>query len=237
MAEFFSGKGALSRQVRALGFTARGWERLRSEDEDLTSPSAQRAIRQDIGRGKLIAAFLAPPCGTFSMANRAVVRTHEDPWGLWPQSGNNRAKVDGGNACALAAIQLIKDLNKNKIPWILEHPRTSRLFWTPEMKHIMAQANVTVVHCDQCQFGARWRKSTTFVCGDLNPIAVGTLDRRCRSGRSRICTKSHRPHLVLRGTSPYGVPWTSIASTYPPSLCKRLATLLVASARDRIAAC
>ena len=84
--------------------------------------------------------------------------------------------------------------------------------------------------CDLCQFGARWRKRTTFMFGGLDPFDAASLDRRCE-GRGGVCTRSHRPHLQLEGGGPGGRHWTSIAEAYPAALCRRLAQLLVSGER------
>ena len=81
VADLFSGQGGVAKYVRQFGFEAKEWERTRSEDEDLTCPAVQRLLRQDAASGRLMAAMLAPPRGSFSSANASVHRTREDPWG------------------------------------------------------------------------------------------------------------------------------------------------------------
>ena len=109
-----------------MGFETREWELLRGGDGDLTSVSVLRSIRQIILKGDLLAAFLAPPCGSFSLINASVRRSSTDPWGLGPQQSERaRASVNLGNRCRKSAIKIIHWLEREHIPWILEHLLTS----------------------------------------------------------------------------------------------------------------
>ena len=78
--DFFSSSGGVSRQVRLMGFQAREWERLHGEHADLTRPYVLRKVEKDASRGKLMAAMLSPPCGSFSAINRFAGRSHADVW-------------------------------------------------------------------------------------------------------------------------------------------------------------
>ena len=177
--------------------------------------------------------MLAPPCGSFSSVNASVSRTHEDPWGLQEQpSAKARISVDCGNSCARAALRVIRALEQYQIPWILEHPRSSRLWWTEQFRAFAAKSHISVVHCHQCQFGARWRKATSFMCSRFDDIEVQQLGLRC-SGR-HACSKTGKAHITLQGLAPCGKPWTSLAAGYPKKLYKTLAKLLLAHARSSI---
>ena len=80
MADFFSGVGGVARSVRRMGFQAREWEMLNGDCYDLTRPCVLRHIEQDASKQKLLAAMLAPPCGSFSGINRFAHRSRNDPW-------------------------------------------------------------------------------------------------------------------------------------------------------------
>jgi hypothetical protein len=128
--ECFAGCGIISEQVRVLGFSTREWELLKGGDGDLTCPSVQRPIRQMAMGDQILSAFLAPPCGFFSLINRSVRRSETDPWGLLLQeSDKSRASVNAGNRCMKSAIRIIGWLETNHTPWILEHPMTSRAWY------------------------------------------------------------------------------------------------------------
>ena len=105
--EFFAGCGIVSKQVRAMGFATREWELLKGGDGDLTSPAVRRSIRQMAMIGQILSAFLAPPCGAFSLINRSVRRTETDPLGLSLQES------DKSRASATLGRQMYEISNSN----------------------------------------------------------------------------------------------------------------------------
>ncbi|CAK8986803.1 Uncharacterized protein SCF082_LOCUS707, partial [Durusdinium trenchii] len=68
VADFFAGSGRVARAVRRAGFTCREWEILTGPDADLTRPAVLQSVKFDIDKGRIIAAMLAPPCSSFSVA-------------------------------------------------------------------------------------------------------------------------------------------------------------------------
>ena len=85
-------------------FKTREWELLRGGDGDLTIVSVLRSVREIISKGDLLAAFLAPPCGSFSLINAPVRRSSTDPWGRGPQQSERaRASINLGNRCMKSA--------------------------------------------------------------------------------------------------------------------------------------
>ena len=225
---FFAGCGIVSRQVRALGFTTREWELLKGGDCDLTRPAVLRPVRQMARRGQILSAFLAPPCGSFSLINRSVSRSKCDPWGLGPQESEKaRASVTVGNRCMKAAIQIIKWLEQEKVPWIMEHPLSSRAWYIPFFNTLLRKDHVVALDLDQCQYGVPWRKSTRLICSRIDPCSFERLNKRCRKDEFGRCGRTHKFHIQLRGTHPSGVPWTSIASPYPKCLARHIAFSLM----------
>ena len=226
--EFFAGCGIISKAVRALGFSTREWELLRGQEGDLTRQSVLRPVRQSIDRGELLAAFLAPPCGSFSIINASVRRSSDDPWGLGPQSTDKaRASVSLGNSCMKSAIQIIRWLEKKQIPWILEHPQTSRAWYLPFFIQLLQKRHIVACDLDQCQYGTKWRKSTRLITSRIDANHLSRLTRRCSRDEKGFCGRSHCPHIQLRGTHPSGKPWTSLASAYPRSLADNVAFCLL----------
>ena len=230
VADFFSGVGGVARAVRRMGFQAREWERLHGEKFDLTRPSVLRHIEQDATRGKLLGAMLAPPCGSFSAINRFSMRTRDDPWASRVQHDTPYMveSVRVGNACMRAALRIIRILERHKIPWILEHPLTSRAWWVPAFSSLRRKAHIEFVILDQCQLGTPWRKATGLLCSRIDNTA--RLAKRC-VGRRGLCSRTKKQHITLRGAAPCGRNWTSIASPYPPRLNHSLAFCLVDSWR------
>lgn len=66
------------------GFNAREWELLKGPDGDLTTPAVLQSVKYDIAKHRILAAMLAPPCSSFSVARdrTRVIRNKEYPWGL-----------------------------------------------------------------------------------------------------------------------------------------------------------
>ena len=138
MADLFSGVGKVSRHVRSMGFTSRQWEILKGPDHDLTSPAVLRKLKLDISSGRVLAAMIATPCTSFSRARdrTRVIRSQTHPWGcnLAGASERDLQSLELGNATAWATIQIIKQLNKYRVPWIMENPSTSRIWFLPELQ-------------------------------------------------------------------------------------------------------
>ena len=230
VADLFSGHGGVAKQCRRLGYMTREWELAHDNQFDLTKPSVLRKLKQDIDRSQVIAAMLAPPCSSFSVARdrTCVIRTKDFPWGLPSSmlSSSDQEKVRVGNACFRAALQIIKRLNVHRVPWILENPVSSKCWYLPQLSKLEASPLCTVVISDFCQFGTLWRKRTKFLCGNLDTQDVARIGRLCR-GRG-VCDRTGRQHFQLTGSNHQGVPWTHIAQPYPTLLCKQLAFSLTA---------
>ncbi|CAK0880972.1 unnamed protein product, partial [Prorocentrum cordatum] len=85
LGDLFAGCRAVSRAAEAEGFRARSWDVIYdAEWQDLLSPAVLRAIKSDARAGRLVAAAMAPPCQTFSLAHdrSRPVRSREKPWGF-----------------------------------------------------------------------------------------------------------------------------------------------------------
>ena len=124
-----------------------------------------------------------------------------------------------------ASLRKIKEFDRLGLPWVVENPQSSRLWLCPGFVALMKQTNVQFVSFHMCQFGSKWRKATSILCGNIPEHMLSDLRRTC-SGRGGLCSRTGKPHLVLSGSSPSGVPWTKIAQVYPRRLCVALAKLL-----------
>ena len=138
--------------MRSLGFSAKEWEVLHGEQYDLTKPLVRAHIKADAQRGRLMAAMLAPPCTTFSIARdrTSVIRDRVYPWGRPDVSERDKQKLKIGNACMRAALDLVMFFHKCGIPWILEHPASSKAWFLPEMKRLEKQPRTASVVGDFC---------------------------------------------------------------------------------------
>jgi hypothetical protein len=226
--DLFSGHGGVAKAARQAGFSARDWELLHGTEGDLCRPAVQRVLIADAKQGKLIASMLAPPCSTFSPARdrTSVIRTREHPWGLVGISIKDQIKVDIGNRCIQAAIKLITQFDHNGIPWILENPHSSKIWFIAELIQLSNNSNTHTVITDFCQFGTPWRKRTRFLCGNIDKQDTERINKQCTG--CGVCSKSGSKHFQLTGSNKQGIPWTRTAMPYPAKLCHGLAHALTA---------
>jgi hypothetical protein len=230
MVDFFCGSGRVAAACRSQGFRAKNWDIAQGPAYDLTDGKIQERLGRDFDSGSVIAAMLAPPCTTFGPGgNRTFkLRTQTSPWGIDSAllSDVQRERVDRGNKQLRAAFWIIRRLHANKIPWILEHPVGSFAFFTEEFASIKDEATVLDISCDQCQWGAAWRKRTRLVMGHISSDDADKLRRSC-VGERGVCSRTGKPHQILQGLDPHSrKKWTSVAQAYPtasllilPALC------------------
>ena len=226
--DLFSGCGKVGSAGRRMGFTSLQFDTILRADDDLTKPLAQRRIKSLVMTNRVAACMLPVPCTSFTTArNRtSVIRSTQEPWGISREMNEREARsIALGNATAGAALKIIRLLNKYKVPWIVENPRTSYLWHLPELHAVSQAAHGHFRVADFCQFGARWRKKTGFLCGNIDELDSQPLCRTC-SGKA-LCSSTNKPHIVLSGNNKQGIPWTKIAEPYPTRLASMLAKVLL----------
>ena len=72
--ELFAGCGGDSKSIRRQGFVRREWELMKGADHHLLKLHAYKRVKRDRKARQLGAAFLGPPCGSFSRINRSLLR-------------------------------------------------------------------------------------------------------------------------------------------------------------------
>lgn len=230
VADLFAGEGGVAHQCRRLGYKAKEWELDRGLQFDLTNRKVLRKLIGDVKKGRVLAAMLAPPCTTFSIARdrTKVIRSREYPWGL-PADQLTPAeleKVVEGNKCFEAAFELIYHFNKHRVPWLLENPATSKCWHLPPIHDLLDNHGCLCVTLDFCVFGAPWKKATTFLAGQLDAQDLGRLQHRCQ-GRGGFCSRTQKKHWQLTGAY-RGKNLTKLAQPYPTKLCRQIAYVLTA---------
>ena len=183
----------------------------------------------DIRAGKVLAAMLAPPCATFSVAHRTAwaLRSREFPWGLPNISHSQRELLEPGNRTARACITIMKRLVFSSIPFILEQPVGSTLRFLPQIIALVASHPLLFheIVLDQCAFGAPYQKKTWLLCFRLDDTARLSSHQPCR-GLGGLCAFSRLPHVELVGRRR-----TAAAAAYPAKLCDALAFALTSAGR------
>ena len=125
VADLFDGCGGVAQAVRRRDVQGRVWDIVWGPVYELLQRSVRKTIAREVEAGRLIAAMLAPPCTTFSIAQRGALRSLECPWGFPKLPPDKQAKVLMGNRLARCALQLARFFHAKGIHWIIEHPATS----------------------------------------------------------------------------------------------------------------
>ena len=226
--DLFSGAGGVSRRWRGLGFRAFEFELEHGPESDLTNPAILRKVLSCIKAGETLGGMLAPPCFSFSVAkDRAgVTRTSQAPWGVDSLPTAERQRLAVGNACARSAIRVIRELDRLHLPWCLENPESSKLWFLPALQRLLRMSHVHAVTIDFCQYGSPWRKRTKLVFGNLDRQDTLRLCHRRCAGPPGWCSRTGRRHARLSGRAPDGRPRTAVAQPYPPQLCADLSFVL-----------
>ena len=222
-ADLFAGSGRIGHAANRLGFQTRSWELDWGANHDLPNKRVLSKIKLDINKRIVLGGMIAPPCISFSIArDRAgIIRTEEFPWGLPGLTKSDQEKVTVGNKCMRSAFALIRAFDSHSLPWIFEHPNTSKAWFLPELRRLQGMSHVQVVVTDLCQWGTKWRKRTRFLLGNVAEDDAAGCSRLCQ-GEHGGCSRSGRTHLVLTGKDAHGRNLTQVAQPYPHPLCHRL---------------
>ena len=223
-ADFFSGHGGVSRAIRSLGLSTREWELKHGQHCDLTHSNVLFKIRQDIRKGLILGAMLAPSAATFARARdrSGIVRTEDFPWGLSGLPTQVAKKVHDCNRRIAAVFRITGWLEHHQIPWILELPASSKAWDLRRLKALCDAPHTTVVAADFCQFGERWRARVVLLASRIDELDLARCSRLC-SGTSGLCSTGAW-HVSPSGHDRDSQP-------YPPRLCHALASALTAHAR------
>ena len=142
-------------------------------------------------------------------------------------------KVIAGNACARAAAKIARMCLRCGVPFAVENPRASWLWKLPVWRGIVDDPRTTLCCCDQCMYGAPWRKRTGLLCGNIPTESLAKLDKRCNGSRG-CCDRTGRQHILLIGTDGHGVCWTKRAQSYPLKLAQAIANCLIENVREEL---
>ena len=167
------------------------------------------------------------------------LRSDDFPNGLPGLAPHDEEKVRVGNILARFSISVFNCCAQLHVPATIENPDTSRLWKLDSFKMVLREKHVTWTSTDFCQDGTPWRKRTAFLATQIHHVfafpdasdrtapfvrlsLMQAAMKRCE-GSSKTCSRSHRPHQLLRGIQPStGRFFTIIAEPYPCGLCRRL---------------
>jgi hypothetical protein len=229
--ELYAGHKGITCSLRAAGYASLGFEIEEGPEFDLLRPATNALIAGWIKSGIVRGLWMGTTCKSWSRARRgppgsgwAPIRSNAHIWGIPNLVDKNLSKVRDGNATLRQTCEVIRVCLAHGVPVMLENPISSMMWLAPPLAKLLQHQTCQCITLDQCQFGSRWRKRTrlaTWGCGALPRLA-----RLCQ-GRGGICSRTHKPHIVLSGTSSSGVLWTSLAQAYPTRLCTAVASAFI----------
>ncbi|CAE7489577.1 unnamed protein product, partial [Symbiodinium natans] len=188
--DLFSGQGGVGRAVRHFGFNAKFWDIRFGADHDLTNKGVLQKILREIRQGRVLACMLAPVCASFGRGcdRTKAIRTRAEPWGISANklTAAERDSILLGNRCFVSCFRIMRELDKFKIPYILENPAYSKAWWLPALQRHQSRPWVRFVQGDFCQFGSSWQKTTTFLCAHIPEDDLHRLACTCQ-GPPGIC--------------------------------------------------
>ena len=172
--DLFAGKAGVAKAVQKLGYSARVFDIKNGLEQDLTNRRVQNRIIREIKRKRIFAVMLAPVCTSFSVARdrTKVIRNKQYPWGILREQLTEKEwqSILLGNRCFRACLRIMRILDQYRIPYILENPASSKAWFLPPVQSHIRQSHVQFITCDFCQFGARWKKPRSFICGHVDPL-------------------------------------------------------------------
>ena len=201
----------------------------------MTDPKVLRKLERDALKGRIVAAMLATPCTSWSVArNRTnVIRSRGEPWGVQfpkkPLSVKDAESLRLGNKTMRSTLKLLRLFTKLKIPWALENPFSSNMWWVPALRKYCESGVARLAFVDQCAWGRPWRKRTNILIHGCDPVDIDALERNQCTGY-RCCSFSGKAHVQLTGSSPEdGKPMTLHAQEFPAGLSRSLARMLLST--------
>ena len=183
-----------------------------------TSPTPKfcsRCVRTFERAAFLLLCWLLPVPFFEGERPRLSIRNKTFPWGIPGLQGKDAEKVEG-NAWLRAALRIIYWLEQHEIPYILEHPASSKIWFITAIMRLLNKPHVQAVNTDFCQYGTPWQKRTQLVCSWIDELDV----HRC----CRICQGPLGTAQQARSTF-------SSAQPYPLRFCHALAYALASSLR------
>lgn len=169
--------------------------------------------------------WLGMPCTSFSQARKlddvgpGPLRDYDNLFGFPWLSAGDRFKVEQGNQLLRFSIRILELCQQYSIPYALENPATSYIWYMPPMLKFRRKYDPGLVIFDFCQYGEDWKKPTAVVGNFWN---LHTLNKRC-TGTFKCCSATHRPHVPLAGLSTCGIFRTLLAQPYPWKLAALIA--------------
>ena len=232
--ELFARNGAIFHGLRKLGVAVVTFDVGHCQLENVLHPVVQSTLLGWITSGAVLGIWVGTPSSSWSF-NKAsfFARTKKHILGIPSLYGKHLDAVSLGNRTMQFSAEVIRRCIRCGVPCCLENPLTSLLFLAPPVRALRKHPCCQEFKSDLCQYGAQWKRATkvvTWFCGTEAPSL------RCQPTHARSCSRTHRPHQKLGGTSPTGVPWTTLAQQYPSKWAQQWSRVLFDAAMNGIQA-
>lgn len=225
--ELFCGTAGLTASFKRHGFaSAIALDKVKSKfphasviQLDFTDPSNQLLIFDWIRNRNVVAIFMAPPCGTCSLARNIPIpddpfppqplRSMTEPDGLRSLRGRDRLRVSQANIL-YAFCQEVMDLACSlNIACMIENPKNSLFWFTTAWRDVAHHHMLTYAYHQACAYGG-CRPKWTCLCANFPEVAL----------ISGVCDNSHqhKPWGIVKekGKKTFA---TALEVHYPAALC------------------
>lgn len=144
--ELFSGKGNLSRALRAVGMATQEFDVLRNAAENITDPTVVSKLQFDITEMDYI--HFGIPCNSFSTARWPKLRNKDHPTGIPGLVGKRKRALDLGEKILKNSCNLIEKACSAGKFISIENPAGSLMWKHPRLRRLASRFSFDFVRLD-----------------------------------------------------------------------------------------
>lgn len=246
--DIFCGTAGVAAAVKRFGFEALGIDHVIDKRRmkgpavklDLTLPSSQNLVFEEIKHGRVDGVMLAPPCGTSSKARNIPLKTSEGkrkkgppplrseayPEGLPGLVGVNRTRVRQANKLYKFTQKVMEFCAGMGIPCIVENPQSSLMWKTKWLKNPHSTFIWHVVHA--CMYGSKRLKKTALLIN----FEAANLRKLCDNSHKHL-PWTHKVTVDPETNKTVQVFDTASEAEYPRAFCEALAVAFTLELQSR----
>ena len=222
--EYYSGCGMLSILFAQKGINVKSYECYPKEGYRIEYDIGRKeVIHEEVAkarRGETVGAHFGIVCSSWSALNRLLnsgTRTKDKP-----QGNNTLQRGRTGNEQAAQMFRLIKVFDELKIPYSVENPESSALWWLSQWSGVPSGT------CDQCMLGLRRPEKELQASHRVQKKTrlAGTV-RGIESFSDFKCDRCHKHSVVIGSVKVDGkrINRSTAAGAYPRKCCRHLVRL------------
>ena len=193
-------------------------------DMDLSTIHGRESLLCLCAQPQVVGVWFGLPSGTLSKGSGAnagnyrpyPLRTEREPWGrtdigMQSLESGAAAKLAATNALYQTVIDAVRLLNLHGVPWAIENPIRSLLWWIPCIARLLAEGARDFVF-DACMHGGS-RKRSLVVRSTMNLASIVA-----------VCDGNHK-HEKWKSAGEFDI---ATEAEYPNKLCQALAAAIAA---------